>query len=95
MKIVILDFSLVDGRASAHKLLAEKFGFPDYYGKNLDALHDCLGDICEETCIVLKNADDLTYELGNYGEIMLDILRYSPDENDYLTVVDESDPDEE
>ena len=28
-----------------HKLLKEAFNFPDYYGCNLDALYDCLGDL--------------------------------------------------
>ena len=29
----------------AHRALKEALGFPDYYGNNLDALHDCLTDL--------------------------------------------------
>lgn len=37
-----------------HDYLAEALSFPDYYGKNLDALYDCL---CEISCkIELINA---------------------------------------
>lgn len=40
--------------AEAHEILAQELGFPEYYGANLDALEDCLGDICKPTRIVLK-----------------------------------------
>jgi len=28
-----------------HRALAAALGFPDYYGNNLEALNDCLGDV--------------------------------------------------
>jgi ribonuclease inhibitor len=34
-----------------HTYISERFKFPDYYGKNLDALYDCLTDIGEYTCV--------------------------------------------
>ena len=37
----------------AHDKLARKLDFPEYYGHNLDALEDCLGDIARPTRIVL------------------------------------------
>lgn len=37
-----IDFSGVSDLNSMHKLLMEKFGFPDFYGKNVNALIDCL-----------------------------------------------------
>lgn len=37
-----IDFSKVRYYDELHELLREKFGLPDYYGKNLDALWDCL-----------------------------------------------------
>ena len=38
----ILDGKKMVSREEAHAYLKDTFGFPDYYGKNLDALHDCL-----------------------------------------------------
>ena len=42
----------------AHERLAQKLGFPEFYGHNLDALEDCLGDIDRPTRIVLERATD-------------------------------------
>ena len=36
-----------------HAFLRQQLGFPDYYGENMAALADCLGDISEPTCIVI------------------------------------------
>ena len=42
---VILDFSGAESVGQIHDLLKGAFGFPDYYGRNWDALYDCLGDL--------------------------------------------------
>ena len=52
MKIVLLN-----GRGLDHGQLAEKFGFPDYYGHNLDALYDCLTDITSDTAVIVWRSD--------------------------------------
>ena len=42
-----LDFPGTDdgSRAALHALLARELDFPPYYGANLDALNDCLGEL--------------------------------------------------
>ncbi len=37
-----IDFSGIEDLNSMHELLMEKFGFPNFYGKNVNALIDCL-----------------------------------------------------
>lgn len=36
-----IDFSGVEDLNSMHEILKESFGFPDFYGKNVNALIDC------------------------------------------------------
>ncbi len=40
-----LDFSKVTGMDEVHQIIKEELDFPDYYGRNMDALWDCLTDM--------------------------------------------------
>lgn len=65
MKSVSLDAKKMLEKEKMHEYLAKKFDLPEYYGKNLDALFDCLCEINEPTLIKLKNEralDDGTKE---------------------------------
>jgi hypothetical protein len=42
MAHVTLDTSAITGWESFHAVSKETFGFPDFYGRNMDAWHDCL-----------------------------------------------------
>lgn len=53
MKKIILDLRTVNNRDELYDIIAERFEFPDYFGRNLDALYDCLTEICEYTCVGL------------------------------------------
>ena len=63
-------------KEGGHDYLMEALDFPEYYGKNLDALYDCLTEI------------ECDIELVNAGEVDDDIIDTFADaaaENDYLT----------
>ncbi|MBE6764336.1 MAG: barstar family protein [Clostridia bacterium] len=90
MKTVVIDCREMTDRRAAHEYLARKLSFPEYYGHNLDALHDCLGDISEEVCIVVYRPHEMYESLGQYAEIMADVLRMSGEENPYISVMFES-----
>jgi len=62
MKSVILDAKKMVEKEKMHEYFAKKFDLPEYYGKNLDALFDCLCEINEPTLIKLKNEDALQYD---------------------------------
>lgn len=61
MKTIEIDGKLIE--KEGHDYLKEVLDFPDYYGKNLDALYDCLTDIGVQTQIKLINKDSVSIDL--------------------------------
>ncbi len=54
--------------SSFHKESQEKFGFPDFYGRNLDAWVDCLSGVRDDdgmSSIALTSDEVLQIELVN------------------------------
>ncbi|WP_455645467.1 barstar family protein [Methanosphaera sp.] len=61
-----MNFIELDGekiREYSHDYLIEMLDLPDYYGKNLDALYDCLTEIGVETEIHLINSNEVSLDL--------------------------------
>lgn len=69
---VILNCENLAQRGQAHQYLAQMLDFPDYYGKNLDALFDCLTELGDCT-IILDGGADLPRN-GGYGAKVLRVL---------------------
>ena len=59
---IILDFSNCKYLEEIHTVLKKKFGLPEYYGKNWDALWDCLDDRFDDN----KN---YTIKIYGYGQL--------------------------
>ena len=70
----ILDGKQMVSREETHLYLKKTFGFPAYYGKNLDALHDCLTEMTELE-VEFVNTEDMLTALSRYGEKLLDVFR--------------------
>lgn len=67
-----MEFIIIDGRRmtsveNTHLYLAKTLRLPEYYGHNLDALHDCLTDLSCDVWIVLINGDIMDESLGDYA----------------------------
>ncbi len=84
---IVLDAKRFKGRTRAHAYLKDALRLPDYYGKNLDALYDCLGDIGEETVIVVPEVIRKKEFLGEYGQTMLRVFKDAAAENEMLKVI--------
>lgn len=62
-----LDFSNVKYFSDIHKIIKEAFGFPDFYGENLDALWDCMRDCCEyKLHVIVTGMEHLSSEYCKY-----------------------------
>ena len=73
MKQITLDCRGFVPRSELHRVLAEALSFPDHYGNNLDALHDCLTEMTDVE-VEFLNADDMLEALGKYGEKLFQVL---------------------
>jgi len=67
---IILNAARMGTKEEAHEYLKKAFGFPDYYGGNLDALADCLGEL-DNVKIRICN----TEEAGEYLERLMPVFR--------------------
>ena len=86
MKEIHLDAHSMKTPQEAHRYLKKVLSFPDYYGENLDALYDCLGDIAEALTIYVPSQLAQVEYLGSCGQTMLHIFDLAAQENKYLTV---------
>ena len=72
--MIILDGKRMGDRDALHAELKEKLGLPDYYGGNLDALNDCLGERREKELIVIRDFADFAEDCGLYGMKLLRVF---------------------
>ncbi len=69
----ILDGAMMGTKEKAHVHMQEALGFPAYYGRNLDALYDCLTDMSGQIC--LYHTVEMRRSLQAYGEKILRVLK--------------------
>ena len=82
---IMLDCARLLERREAHTYLAEALCLPDYYGRNLDALYDCLTDL-GPTELTLERPE-LLREAGGYAEMILNVILEAAEGNPCLTAV--------
>ena len=93
MKIIILDGRKMTDRETAHLYLKRKLNLPEYYGKNLDALFDCLCEM-NGTQIVLTYVAEMKDNLRRYADNLLNTLEAAEEKNPNISVIIEEIVDE-
>ena len=61
---LVIDGKAVTDMDALHDFFARELDLPEWYGRNLDALYDCLTDPGPEVEIVLENQETLLENLG-------------------------------
>lgn len=82
MRNITINCAQIGSMAELHEILARELSFPGWYGKNLDALHDCLTSICRDTQITFLQFSALPFPAAG----LLRVLRDSENENPHLEV---------
>ena len=89
MNIIILDGRRMTDRRRTHTYLAQALSLPDYYGRNLDALYDCVTEM-SGVQIVLTCIAEMSENLANYGDMLLAVFAEAAEENPNIVFIAEN-----
>lgn len=87
MKRIILNGKRMITKDVTHAYLKRKFSFPEYYGRNLDALWDLLSTWGSDLEIVIIHGDRIPDLLGSYGESLLKLFHELDEESRHIRVI--------
>ena len=79
---IILDAEQLNTPEPAQSYLMEKFDFPSYYGKNLDALFDCLMEM-KDIEIHFEHVE----AAGAYFKKLLRVFKEASEENPSISMM--------
>ena len=66
MRYIRIDTEAINDWASFHKVFADAFGFPDFYGNNMDAWIDCMTRLDDEfNSVRVEPGELVTLQLEN------------------------------
>ena len=86
MKTITLELANIETVRALHIYLQYMLSFPAYYGRNLDALHDLMTDVSEDTRIILRTAG-ARGETAAYLPRLMQVLHDCAQENPRLTII--------
>lgn len=90
MRKILLDFRVADTKERVQEYLMLSFEFPEYYGRNLDALYDMLTGLGEDTCVGVFGIDSDREALAKYLGQVRRVLQDAERENPHLCVIFET-----
>ena len=86
MQVQILYGNEIHSKEQLHEKLMQLLPLPAYYGKNLDALHDCLTELSSPLELHIYHQDALCESLGAYGKNFLNVLTVCQQENPLIQI---------
>lgn len=84
MAEIILDGLEIGKIEDVHVLFVQALDLPEWYGRNLDALFDCLAGLGEDVTVCLRRRKILEKRLGRRGPALTALLRRAAAENPHI-----------
>lgn len=76
MNIIQIDGEQLSTRDELHDMLHAQLDLGEHYGRNLDALWDCLtGEVCMPLTIQWLHFEKSRQVLGGYADQVIDLMR--------------------
>lgn len=74
---MIFDLELynIKTKMELHEYLLQQLQLPEYYGNNLDALHDCLSERTDIQGVTLYHFTELQQKLNMYADLLLRVFQ--------------------
>lgn len=85
MEIIYLDAARLSSRTQALELLGRTLALPEWWGRNLDALYDCLTDLDRPVRLTLDNREAMADT--PFGRKLMRVLEDAARENPRLELV--------
>lgn len=85
MNQITIDLTGIETREQLHRTLSEQLDLPIWYGKNLDALYDCLTSVFVDQHLTLIAPEALEDALGSYGQCFFHVLEAVQQENTHFS----------
>lgn len=82
----IIDCAALATPKEFHAALKQALNLPEWYGGNLDAMHDCLTEIGVPTKLILDNFSQLRSALGEFAGKVMFVLHVCTEENPNLEI---------
>ena len=82
-----IDGAEIKTRDALHDVFQTRLALPEYYGRTLDALYDCLTDVNEDLELHLLHAATMAEHLGLYAQVLRRMLDDACEENPHLRLI--------
>ena len=86
MRMIKLDCRRLRSPDQGHTYLADALCLPTWYGRNLDALYDCLSEPMPATVLVLEHCAEVSTP---FSVRVRNVMRIAAENNDTLMVMEE------
>ena len=86
MKTYVIDGLTIENPEQLHDALQKALPLPDYYGRNLDALHDVLTEWREDFTLRIDDCDSMLSALETYGVYFMRMLNDAAGENEHFLI---------
>ena len=88
MAEIVLDGLELRSLAEVHDRFAQALALPEWYGRNLDALFDCLTDLKAPVTVRLLHRETLEDRRDRRGRALVRLLRRAAAENPQVTLLE-------
>ena len=85
MNIFIIDGREMTDKNTAHEHLKKVLNLPEHYGKNLDALYDCLSEMKGQ--VVISYVAEMQDSLRRYADNIIGTFEAAAEKNPKLSVI--------